>query len=108
MDELELQLKVTANTAAIEDIQKQMDKLKTSSKETSDGFGVMDTKLGSLWKGIQEGVSKGVQSFKTLTGAIAATGIGLLLIAVANLVQYFKTTQEGAATLKGVMSALVT
>lgn len=106
MDELTLTLKVEANTQAIEDIQSQMDKLKTSSKENAEGFGIMDTKLGSMFKGIQEGVEKGVTSFKTLSGAIAATGIGLLLIAVTSLIQYFKTTNEGANIMKGIMSAL--
>jgi len=106
MDELELNLKVTANTQAIEDIQSQLDKLKKSTKETSDGFGIADTQLGKLWNTLKEGVEKGVQSFQTLQGAIAATGIGLLVIAVASLIQYFKSTNEGANTMKGIMAAL--
>ena len=106
MDELILQLKVEAQGQQIQDIQDQLDKLKKSTKETSDGFSLADTKLGGMWKTLTEGVSKGVASLKTFAGALAATGIGLLLIAVAGLVNYFKNTQEGASKLAGVMDAL--
>jgi hypothetical protein len=106
-NDLVLILKVQADQGAkIDDLSNKLDKLKKSSKESSDSFSIMDTKLGSMWKTFTEGVDKGVNSLKTFQGALAATGIGLLLIAVANLVQYFQTTTNGANIMKGVMSAL--
>ena len=95
MDELILQLKIEANTAAIEDLQKQFEKLKTSTKETADGFSIADTSMGKMWNTLTTGVEKGVASLKTLTGALAATGIGLLVIAVAALYNWFQKTEEG-------------
>ena len=106
MDTLELELKISANTAAIQDVQSQLDKLKTSTKETSDGFGIADTSLGKLWNTLTTGVEKGVNSFKTLSGALAATGIGLLLISVAELYNWFNKTEEGSNVLKKIMAEL--
>ena len=106
MDELILQLKIEANTAAIEDLQKQFEKLKTSTKETSEGFTLADTSMGKMWNTLTTGVEKGVASLKTLTGALAATGIGLLVIAVAALYNWFQKTEEGSNTLKKIMAEL--
>ena len=48
---------------------------------------------------MKEGVLKVVRSFKTLKGAIAATGIGLLLTAFAALIEYFRSSEEGSRKL---------
>ena len=50
----------------------------------------------TAFKGIVSGTKKGVLAMRSLKVAIAATGIGLLVIAVASLVGYFTNTQEGA------------
>lgn len=39
--------------------------------------------------------------------AVAATGIGLLLIAFASLISYFKSTEEGAARLQKILSPFI-
>lgn len=65
---------------------------------TGQVFGLFDT--------MKSGVSTGVKMFTTLKGAIAATGIGLLVIAVAALFDWFKKTDEGAMILDGIMRAL--
>lgn len=43
-------------------------------------------------------------SFVSLKGAIAATGIGLLIIALASLISYFTSTKRGAELLDRVMA----
>lgn len=50
----------------------------------------------TAFKGIVSGTKKGILAMKSLKVAIAATGIGLLVIAVGSLVGYFANTQEGA------------
>lgn len=58
-------------------------------------------------KGFFAGIrGKGVGAFKALKGAIAATGIGLLLTAFAQLVEWFKQSDTGAKILQGTTAAL--
>jgi len=45
-------------------------------------------------------------SFVSLKGAIAATGIGLLIIALASLISYFTSTKRGAELLDRVMAGI--
>lgn len=76
--------------------------------------------LGEVRKGFTNGV-KGLKSFvsgfKTAggaaknfgtiaKGAIAATGIGLLIVAVTSLINYFSNLEGGAKALKKVMAGL--
>mgnify|MGYP003124663731 CR=1 FL=1 len=58
-------------------------------------FGDIKDKFNDMTKGVK----KVIVSMKTLKGAIAATGIGALLIAFASLVAYFKTSEEGSKKL---------
>lgn len=59
------------------------------------GFSGMQSTLGTVAKG-----------FTTLKGAIAATGIGVLLLLLGSLISYIKNTDEGATALQGVFSAV--
>jgi len=47
-----------------------------------------------------------INSFKTLRGAFAATGIGLLVIALGSLVAFFTKTQKGVDLLDQAMAGL--
>jgi len=53
----------------------------------------------TAFNGIVKGAKSGVAAMTTLKGAIAATGVGLLVVAVGTLVSYFKNTQKGADEL---------
>tara|TARA_R110001599_G_scaffold218111_1_gene416379 strand:+ start:1303 stop:3141 length:1839 start_codon:yes stop_codon:yes gene_type:complete len=44
--------------------------------------------------------------FSTIKAGIAATGIGLLVVAFASLVQYFKDSEEGASKFKQITATL--
>ena len=71
-NDLVLTLKVQADQGAkIDDLNNKLDNLNKSSKDTSEGFSLMDTKAGSFFKSFTDGVSKGVASLKTFTGAMA-------------------------------------
>jgi hypothetical protein len=80
-----------------------------SSKAINDGMTAIDRRTGgaiSAFKGLVGGIKTAVTGFKTLRGAIIATGLGALLIAVTSLVSYFTQTERGAQKLRVVMAAL--
>jgi len=84
---------------------KEMDNLGKETKKAGEEatiFGDIKKKLGDM----KEGVLKVVRSFKTLKGAIAATGIGLLVVAIGTLVEYFRSSEEGSKKLQVAMTAL--
>lgn len=91
---------------------KAVDTLKDSSKEAQNSLNELGeqsgvfTEIKSKVQGAIQGVKAFASSFKTVKGAIAATGIGALLIAVTSLVAYFKNTEAGARTLAVATTAL--
>ena len=59
----------------------------------------LDQMTGGLitsFKAARTGLKGAVAGMKTLKGAIAATGIGLLVVAVGSLVLWFQKTEKGA------------
>lgn len=106
-DTLELVLKIqTEQGAKLDELSTKFDGIKKKSAETSEGFGIMDTRIGGMWKTFTGGVQKGVASLVTFKGALAATGIGLLVIAVAAVYNWFQKTEGGADILARVMGVL--
>jgi len=99
-----------------EDIKKVEDALedlgetgKKTTKDMSDGFSELPGplgKVGSAFKSLKAGVKALKLGFVGLKGAIAATGIGLLVIAVAALAGWFTANEENANKLKQAMAAL--
>lgn len=69
-------------------------------------FGPQITQLTQGFSGISQGLKVASKGFNTLKGAVAATGIGVLLLIISQLISYFKSTDEGATKLEGVMGAL--
>lgn len=87
-------------------VQKQADE---SSAAINDGLEALDKRTGgavSAFKSLQGGLKNAVAGFKTLKGAIIATGLGALLVAITSLVAYFKETERGADQLRIITSAL--
>jgi hypothetical protein len=88
---------------------KTKDAAKESNKTIESGLGAIDRRTGgavSAFKGLTGGIKKAAAGFKTLRGAVIATGIGALLIAITSLVAYFTKTEKGAQTLRVIMAAL--
>jgi len=97
--------------AEIEKLNKGIEKVDDSVKETNEssselggtldnvtggavsGFAAMKTSIGSVTKG-----------FRTMGGAIKATGIGLLILAIASLSAAFTTSEEGQNKFAKAMS----
>jgi hypothetical protein len=92
------------------------DEGKKAGKEVTSGFksaGVMAQTMpgpigaaATAMMSLRAGVMKLVASLKTVKMAIAATGIGALVLAAGALATYFANTERGAQKLRVVMSAL--
>ena len=74
------------------DVSKSSDELGKAGKKSTGFFNTIKT--------------KGVGAFKALKGAIAATGVGLLITAIAALVDWFKNTDAGIKVIQGSTAAL--
>ena len=92
------------------------DEGKKAGKEVTSGFksaGIMAQTMpgpigaaATAMMALRAGAMKFVASLKTVKMAIAATGIGLLVVAVGALATYFANTERGAQKLRVIMSAL--
>ena len=79
------------------------------NQTSAAGMSALDKATGgaiTAFKGLSGGLRTAVMGFKTLRGAIIATGLGALLIAVTSLVAYFTKTERGAKQLRVIMSTL--
>lgn len=82
---------------------------KESNQAIESGLSAIDKKTGgavSAFRALTGGLKSAVSGFKTLRGAVIATGIGALLIAITSLVSYFTRTERGAQKLRVIMAAL--
>lgn len=106
----EVVVDVSANTskldAALDAAEEKFDDLGTAGKTT------LET-LDGLTGGLASNIYKGVQSVGAMTKgmgllkvALAATGIGVIAVAVGSLAAYFTQTAEGAAMLQVVTQQL--
>lgn len=97
----------------LKEIKKSSDKASASMsagfKASADAASLIPGPIGmaaNAMNGLTGGIGKAVTAFKTLKGAIMATGIGALLIAVGSLIAYFTETERGAQKLRVAMAAL--
>jgi len=90
---------------SVEELQKEMANLGKETKKVAQENTILarGKKAFTDMKASIKGVTTG---FKGLKGAIAATGLGALLIAVTSLVAYFKNSEEGSRKLAIAMEAL--
>ena len=102
----EYKIKLTADTKeATGDIKETTGEIKDASKEQGL-FAQQTALLSGAFKKLKGGVRAVTTTFKTLKGAIAATGIGLLVIAFASLMAFFTKTQRGVDLLDQAMAGL--
>lgn len=80
-----------------------------SSKAVDGLTGALDKMTGgavSGFKNLVSGAKSGVASMNSLKVAIAATGVGALVIAIASLTSYFTKTQRGAEQFRKIMGGV--
>lgn len=103
-------LKFSADTG---NVNQAVDSVKGGVEETNQATALLTQKLDRMTGGAVSGFRKlhggfksavkGANAFKI---ALAATGIGLIVVAVGTLISYFQSTKKGADQLKVAMAAL--
>ena len=79
------------------------------AKETgtlASEFKFMGVSLKSVTDGVRSMGRVAVRSFSSIKAAIASTGIGLFVVAIGSLAQYFKDSEEGASKFKQITTQL--
>lgn len=103
-------LKVSADTT---EVTKGIENVEDSVKGTDAAVGGLTNQLDKMtggavtgFRNFAKGVKTGVLGLKTFKVALAATGIGLILVAFGALASYFTSTKKGAEQLKVATVAL--
>lgn len=98
---------------ATDNLAKGFDKVDNIVNDTNEAVGGLTDSLDKMsggaisgFKGLVSGARAGVAAMTSLKFAIAATGIGALLIAVTSITQYFTKTERGAQKLREIMAGL--
>jgi hypothetical protein len=103
-------LKFSADTgnvdSAIQDVQGGVEKTDTAVGGLTNQLDKMSGGAITGFRNFTAGIKTGVTGLKSFKVALAATGIGLLVVAIASLVSYFQSTKEGAEKLRVIMSTL--
>ena len=105
-------LKLTAEydgTEVTEGVEKNKKDVDGMADATSGLTAQLDKMTGgavSGFKSMAGGLRTAVKGMKSLKVAMAATGIGLLVVAVGSLISYFKNTQRGAEKLEVITASL--
>jgi hypothetical protein len=98
-----LEVKTVVETKQAEQsVDNLTDKIEGGTEATQGMIGALDKMTGgaiTAFRGIVKGAQSGVMAMRTLKGAIAATGIGLLVLAVGSLISHFTNTQKGSDLL---------
>jgi hypothetical protein len=97
---------------AAKQVREQMKEMgDTAKKANSDILGMTSTgrmiqDFAQTFNAVRAAISANVAAMGALRIAIAATGIGALIIALGSLITYFKKTDEGAVMLEGITKGL--
>lgn len=106
-------VRVKADTKEFEEGIKKVDKgvegISDTTEQATSSIDKFTNGAASAFRAGVSGARKMVAGMKTLKGAIAATGVGLLVVALGTLVQWFSNSEKGAkafATVGYAMEAL--
>jgi hypothetical protein len=101
--------------ADTQNVEKSIGKVEQGVEKTSQATAGLTNQLDKMTGGavsglrnFANGLKSGIAGLKSFRVALAATGIGLLITAIAGLVSYFKDTEEGAQRLRVITAVLGT
>ena len=92
--------------SAIQDVQTGVEGTSGAVSGLTNQLDKMTGGAISGFRNLTGGIKNGVTGLKSFKVALAATGIGLLLVAIGSLVSYFTSTKRGAEQLKVATAAL--
>jgi len=90
---------------SVEELQKEMKNLGKETKAVAQENSIL-AKGKQAFADMKAGIKGATAGFKGLKGAIAATGLGALLIILTSLFSYFNNSEEGSRKLAIAMEAL--
>ena len=90
---------------SVEELQKEMAKLGKETKKTAQENTIL-AKGKAAFNDMKASIKGVTAGFKGLRGAIAATGLGLLVTALASVVEYFRSSEEGSRKLAIAMETV--
>lgn len=102
----DLSTSIDKSTKSTEEQGKAVEKTSGDMLDMADGVSIAGVSIGGLrrgFAGFTTALKLGVTSLKSFKIALAATGIGLFVIAIAALAQHFTDTEEGANKLNKIM-----
>jgi hypothetical protein len=103
-------LKFSADTgnvnSAIQDVQTGVEGTSGAVSGLTNQLDKMTGGAISGFRNLTGGIKNGVTGLKSFKVALAATGIGLILVAIGTLISYFTSTKRGAEQLKVATAAL--
>ena len=117
MKEVKVKLTVDSSEAkkGVDDVTKSTKKLDKEvgdvNKSTNNLGGSIDTMTGGALAGFKKfagGLKAVALGFRTVGGAIAASGIGLIVITIAAITAAFKSTEEGQNKFAKIMGVIGT
>ena len=97
--EIEINVNTTKAEKSVDDLEGGLEGVTAQADKLSGG-------LVSGFRNGVAGIKKGITAMKSLKVAVAATGIGLLLIAITALTSYFTKTQRGADKLSQALKGM--
>ncbi|KKL07500.1 hypothetical protein LCGC14_2585400, partial [marine sediment metagenome] len=98
---------IDKSTKSTQDQGKATDQTSDSMLDMADGVGIAGVSVGALRKafqGVTTVMKVGVTSLKSFKVALAATGIGLFVIAIGALAQHFTDSEKGANKLNKILT----
>ena len=98
-----LEMEVKSN---IGDVTKDTKELSNEASNATGEFQVMGVSLNGVKAGFAKAAVMAKGMFGSIKAGLISSGIGVFLIAIGALVQYFKDSEEGASKLKQITSAL--
>lgn len=110
-EEVYIKVKVDTKEAEknVDDLNEGIDETKTGVSDVANAADAMAGGFIGKFKGVIKSVRTGIGAFKSLRVAIAATGLGALVIAIGSVVTAFKSSEEGQnkfAKLMGIIGAV--
>ena len=96
---------VEKQVKSVEELQKEMSKLGKETKEVARENSIL-AKGKAAFNDMKASIKGVTTGFKGLRGAIAATGLGLLVTALASVVEYFRSSEEGSRKLAIAMETV--
>ena len=110
-EEVYIKVKVDTKEAEknVDDLNEGIDETKTGVGDVANAADAMAGGFIGKFKGVIKSVRTGIGAFKSLRVAIAATGLGALVIAIGSVITAFKSSEEGQnkfAKLMGIIGAV--